>query len=237
MEEVYSNNYLKINKNNRTSIFTIELSVSNNILIDSLIKTKIIQGGTSTDDYKSIKFKAQSVKSLDNFIEEHSKRTGSKSLPISVIVDMTVSLVSQLKYLIIKYFHTILGYNKKNIIVINDARFVFVGSEYITEIEENMVALISSPFATNDFYLSPELLKIKEIPSYIHFKTAYFSLGCLLINGLLSNDDFYEEYLKHEQSSKIMESLYNHPIKGTKLYWLLSRCLVEEPENRSITLI
>jgi len=236
MEEVYSTDYLKINKNNRTSIFTIELSVSNNILLDSLIRTRIIQGGTSTDDYKSIKFKAQSVKSLDNFIEENSKRTGSKSLPISVIVDMTVSLVSQLKYMIMKYSHTILGYNKKNIIVINDKRFAFVGSEYITEIEENM-ALISSPFVSNDFYFSPELLKIKHIPSYIHFKTAYFSLGCLLINSLLSKDDFYEEYLKHEEPCKIIESIYNHPIKGTKLYWLLSRCLVEEPENRSILLL
>jgi hypothetical protein len=33
---------------------------------------------------------------------------------------------------------------------------------------------------------------------------------------------------------KIVEYLKDHTIKDTKLYWLISRCLVEDPEKRSI---
>jgi hypothetical protein len=54
---------------------------------------------------------------------------------------------------------------------------------------------------------------------------------------MLGDDEFYREYLTHKQPSKILEELKNHPVKHTKIYWLLSRCLVEEPNNRSIILI
>ena len=36
---------------------------------------------------------------------------------------------------------------------------------------------------------------------------------------------------------KIIAALHPHPINGTKLYWLLSRCLLDEPERRTILLI
>ena len=75
---------------------------------------------------------------------------------------------------------------------------------------------------------------MKELPSYIHYKTAYFSLGCLIVYALLGDDEFYTEYLKNKEVDKIVEYLKDHTIKDTKLYWLLSRCLVEDPEKRSI---
>jgi serine/threonine protein kinase len=99
------------------------------------------------------------------------------------------------------------------------------------------MATISCPFSTEDFFVSPELLEIKEIPSKIHFKTSYFSLGLLLIYMLLADDEFYTDYLKHKYSEKILESLNNHPVKNTRIFWLLSRCLVEDPKSRSIILI
>ena len=42
------------------------------------------------------------------------------------------------------------------------------------------------------------------------------------------NDKKEEVTLKH---------LDTHPIKDTKLYWLLSRCLLEDPNKRSIIFI
>jgi hypothetical protein len=117
---------------------------------------------------------------------------------------------------------------------------VFIGSELVANIdidEDCEMATISYPFSTSDFFVSPELLKVKEIPSKIHYKTAYFSLGLLLIYVLLADDDFYKDYLKHNHSEKILESLNSHPVKNTRIYWLLSRCLVEEAKNRSIILI
>jgi hypothetical protein len=82
------------------------------------------------------------------------------------------------------------------------------------------------------------MLKIKELPSHVHYKTSYFSLGCLLLYALTEGkEDFYTEYLKEIKCEKIHEYLNNLHFKNTKLYWLLSRCLVEEPKKRSILFI
>ena len=236
MIEIYCTDFLTIFEDKSKSIFTIEFSVSNRMLIESLIKTRIIQGATATDDYKSIKFKARSVISLIKFKEQNNKITGSYSLPINVSAEMTNNLSTQLNYLINNYSRTILGYSPENIIVINSTKFAFLGGEYVTEIEDDMLQ-ISYPFTSNDFFVPPEMLNIITLPSYIHYKASYFSLACLIIYALMPNDDFYKDYLNHRQIYKIIDNLNNHLIKGTKLYWLLSRCLVEEPKNRSILLI
>jgi hypothetical protein len=241
MTLIYSNDSIKIKEDKIKSIFTIEFFTSNKILIDSLIKTRIIQGATSTEDYREIKFKAQSVKPLLKFKEEQLKQSGAKTLPINLVAEMIFSLSIQLNHISSINNHTILGYSPENIIVINEKKFAFLGSEYVTKIEEDGKILVSYPFTSNEFYISPELLKIKELPSYVHYKTSYFSLACLVLNTLLSdeefNEGFYENYLKNNNPGKIIDQLNNHPIKNTKLYWLLSRCLIEDPKKRSILLI
>ena len=176
------------------------------------------------------------------------------------VASLIKTLTLQLDYLITRESHTILGYNPDNIIVINDHIFAYIGSELIGKIEEDKTALISYPFTPQDFFVSPELLTIKELPSYIHYKTAYFSLGCLSLYTLLSDSEFYTEYIKQEQKQEQEQKpeqkpeqkqkqeqeqvpinldnlLKTHPIKNTKLYWLLSRCLTKDPKTRSILFI
>lgn len=162
--------------------------------------------------------------------------TGSSKLSINIAAKMISDLTKQLNYLIKNENSTILGYNEDNIIVINGETFAFLGSDLMTNINEEMV-MISRPFTHKDFFIAPELFKINELPSYVHFKVAYFSLGCLILYALFSDAGFYTEYLKHQHSEKIQEYLDSHHIKNTKLYWLLSRCLVEDPKNRSILFI
>jgi serine/threonine protein kinase len=151
---------------------------------------------------------------------------------------MISSLSAQLSHLIIYESKTIIGYAPENIIVINDKTFAFLGSELVAEIDPigKEMATISCPFNVTDFFASPEMLKIKELPAYVHYKTSYFSLGCLILDALLE-EDFYKEYLKEIDCNKIYEYLNQLHFKNTKLYWLLSRCLVEEPKNRSIQFI
>ena len=164
------------------------------------------------------------------------KRQGKKNILISDISKMIRTLSLQLNYLIEFESTTIIGYNINDIIVINDDKFMFLGREFMSSIDYEECT-ICSPFSTKDFFVSPELLNIKEIPSKIHYKTAYFSFGLLLIYVLSYDEDFYINYLNHKQTDNIIEFLNNHPVKHTKIYWLLSRCLVEEPKNRSIILI
>ena len=53
---------------------------------------------------------------------------------------------------------------------------------------------------------------------------------------LLGDDDFiYSEDLQEKDT--ICHKMTTQSIKNTKLYWLLERCLVEEPRNRSILFI
>ena len=236
MTEIYSNDTLKIiqEKNNKT-IYKIEFNYQCPSLIRSLTKTHIIQGGTITDDYLTVRFKAVSVVPFPIFQEQHKKEYGSKSLSINLASNMLKSLTAQLSHLISKESQTIIGYNPEDIIVINGKTFAFLDSELIADIGPagKEMATISCPFNVTDFFVSPEILKIKELPSHVHYKTSYFSLGCLLLYALTGgSEDFYKEYLTRR--SFILNQLH---FKNTKLYWLLSRCLVEEPEKRSILFI
>ena len=226
------------------STFKIEFNYPNPLLINSLIKTQLILGATISDDHKQLRFKAQSVKSLQQFQEDKY----NKKLSVAEAAKLTEHMTTQLQYLIDIESHTILGYAPENIIVINDKTFATIGSEFIAKIEENEQVLISSPFSPTDFFVSPELQKITSLPSYVHFKTSYFSLGCVILYALLANDQFYHTYLQQQEEQQqeeqqqeeqaeettLINCLNNHPIKHTKLYWLLSRCLGEEPEKRSI---
>lgn len=229
---------LKISKDD-DSIFKIEFKSSEYSLINSLIKTRIIQGGSTDERYKTITFNANTVKTLEDFRNEKNISQGKKNLSVPDVAKMIHTLSIQLNYLIEYENRTIIGYNEEDIIVINEKKFVFLSSELVANIdsEGTEMAIISCPFSSNEFFFSPEMLKITEIPSKIHYKTAYFSLGVLLVYMLSEDDDFYKDYLKHKRSEKILECLNNHPIKNTRIYWLLSRCLVEESKNRSIILI
>jgi serine/threonine protein kinase len=177
---------------------------------------------------------------LHQFQEEKQKERG---LNITEFASLIKTLTSQLSYLLKTEHRTILGYNPENIIVINGHIFAHLGSEVISnKLEDNMV-LISYPFTSHDFFVSPELLTIKELPSYCHYKTAYFSLGCLALYTLLSDNEFYTNYLQEQKQEQeqipinLENLLKSHPIKHTKLYWLLSRCLMKDPKTRSILFI
>jgi hypothetical protein len=238
MREIYKTDSAKIKVDDQTGIFRIEFVHPSPVLIRSLIKTKLIQGATSTSNYKTIQFKATSVKSLAQFQSDLKAATGVPNLPISIAAHMTACLTHQLKYLVSTESRTIIGYAAEHVIVINDKKFAYLGSDFVSEIEAlDNKTQICYPFSPTDFFVSPELLKITDLPSHVHYKTAYFSMACLIISTLLSNTEFYTEYLRHKQADKIIAALHPHPINGTKLYWLLSRCLFDDPERRTILLI
>jgi hypothetical protein len=236
MSEIYVNDGLKIfqDKNNKM-MYKIHLDYSNPQLLRSLIKPRLIEGGTITDDYKSLRFNALSVKSFAEYKAHHNKIRGSPNLSINIIVQMLESLTKQLNYLILKERRTILGYTASNIIVINDKTFAFLGSDLVADISpKDNHAIVSCPFNVRDFFASPEMLKMRILPGYVHYKASYFSLGCLILYSLISEDDFYIEYLKELDINKMDDYLNQLHFKGSKLYWLLSRCLVEDAEKRSI---
>jgi len=236
MEVIKSENYEIYKLEN--SIYKISFHSTAYSLVNSLVRSRLIMGSSTDENYKTITFKAESVKTFCQYMHDYAVRTGKKALLVSDAARMIRSLVHQLSYLLEKDSSTIIGYNPEELIVINDEKFAFLGSELVANFDaDTEYAIISYPFSSKDFFFSPEIIRIKEIPAYVHYKTSYFSLACLIIYAVLGDNEFYTEYLRHKQTEKIIEYLDNHPIKQTKIYWLLSRCLVEEPNNRSIILI
>lgn len=235
MEEIILNENVKITK--ERIIYKIEFRYTSYSLINSLLETNIIKGGSTDEKYKSIIFKVNSIKTLKQYQDELKVKNGKKNILTKDLGKMLQSLVIQLNYLIENESCTIIGYNPNEIIIINDEKSVFLGSELVANINSEGMTMISCPFSPTDFFISPELLKIRELPSFIHYKSSYFSLALLIIYYLLADNEFYKDYLNERHTKKIIDVLDNHPIKNTKIYWLLSRCLVEEAKNRSIILI
>ena len=220
--------------------FTIFFDSYNEALIKSLSKTRIILGATTTEKYRSLTFKATSVLTFFDFQKELERENKSLKLTYNLALKMTHNLVTQLNYLITQFSKTFLGFSPKNLIIIDKSKFIYLCDEFLLDIikngENGEKILIKSPFTRDDFFLAPELLSIKEIPTFINYKVSYFSLGYLILYTLLGHDiDSVREDL--QEKDKICHRMKTLIIKNTKLYWLLERCLVEEPKNRSILFI
>ena len=94
---------------------------------------------------------------------------------------------------------------------------------------------ITYPFSPGDFYMSPEHWSIKEIPANIHYKACYYSLACLIIHGYTNIKDDIKDI--NNMNNNINHKLELLPIKDTKLYYLLKRCITEDIKNRCILYI
>jgi hypothetical protein len=227
-------------------IYTMYFASYSEALIKSFVKPRIILGATASSNYKILKFKASSVQTLSTLL----KKTYNK-LSVPLAAQMLKTLVQQLNYLIVCESKTIIGYSPKNIIVIDGTKFVYLCGDHLLEIAPNSdTTMVTFPFSQSEFIRSPELCKIKTIPATVHYKASYYSLGCLIIYVLSGDDNlFLKDILYNEDNNTSQselqlprEKLINNyidsmPIKGTKLYWLLKRSLVEDAKNRSILLI
>ena len=223
--------YDKDNKNT----YKIFFNSYNESIIKSITKTKIILGATTTEKYNTLTFKATSVQSFKEYQKDIEKETGEKKMNYESILKMTYNLATQLNYLIINNSKTFLGYSPDNLIVIDKNKYIYLSNEYLLDIDDEQV-IITFPFSQNDFLMSPELLNIKEIPSFINYKVSYFSFGYLILYGLVGDDNLINNTKKIIQE-KIKLQMETTNIKNTKLYWLLKRCLVEESKNRNIIFI
>ena len=218
--------------------FTIFFDSYNEALIKSLLKTRIILGATTTDKYRTLTFKSTSVQTFFDFQKELERENKSLKLTYNLALKMTHNLVTQLNYLITHFSKTFLGFSLKNLIIVDKIKFIYLCDEFLLDIIENKEKeekiLIKFPFTSDDFFWAPELSHIKEIPSFVNYKVSYFSLGCLILFCLLGDDNFIKD---DGEEIMIKDKLNTITIKNTKLYWLLERCLVEEPKNRSILFI
>lgn len=125
-----------------------------------------------------------------------------------------------------------------------DPQFLFLNDRLLFEVDESDGALLvdrKSAISTKatvkattsiSAFLSPELVETlnrDSMPMRVHFKTAYYSAAQLIIYFLLNVDRIPEDAEKDPE--------YLRPIKGTKLYWFLMRCLHRVPSERTYAYI
>lgn len=222
MTEFLSTDEFSIYKNEKDNTeFTIEFTTSSESLINSMIKTKQIIGSSISDDYKSLTFRASSIKSLKKYISKRENITYDNALKL------IWSLTKQLHYLITIEHECFYEFIIENIIVIDDDKFIYISNEELLKLSKSNKIQFTKPFNREGF-ISPEVLKINKIPSELNYKTIYYSLAVLAVYFLfdknINNND-----LTNEENLK--------PIEGTKLFGLLIRCLYEDPERRTIIYI
>ena len=243
MTTLLSNDHFQIIQQNQTT-FSIEFPIYSETIIQSITKSRILLGTTITNDFHTLIFKASTVKTLPQFKQQLSIANGKATLPIALAAKLAADLGSQLKYMITIFNMTIFGFSPENIIVIDDSKFIYLSSEYLTEINKrNSTIMLCFPIDFKTIFTAPELFQIKEIPSFIHFKVSYYSYGLLLLYALIEDKYFYDNYVRGKENKKekvplrnekIHEYLQSLSIKETKLFWFIERCLVLEPESRSI---
>ena len=110
-----------------------------------------------------------------------------------------------------------------NIIVIDDGIFIPTNMNDLYEIKNNNIT-IDSPYNKKNPYLSLILQNNDKIPFQVNYKCFYSSLALLIYNKLLDKEN--KNYLHGLR-----------PIFGSRLYWMLRYCLLENPEERLIVII
>lgn len=210
--------------------YIIQFKYSAYHLIQSIVKSRIIPGVSTDEKYRTLTFKARSVNSLVDI---------ALPLSISTVARMIPFVARQLNHLLCVHSQTIYGLATTDFIIINDTIPVFLGNDWVISLdsERRNMAMISCPYVPTEGFFSPEVLHIRELPTFIHYKSAYASLGLWLVYLLVGNDSFYQEYIHHKQISRCLDVLQKHPIYQTRLYAFLSRCLVEEPAERCLFLL
>lgn len=225
-----STNDFQISKyTGKNTMFTIDFHSRSEALINSIIMTNQILGVTVSHDYKSITFNAISVKSFSKYQNDLYKIQGTKNMNYENTLRLISCLTNQIQHLIIEESLCFYLYDLENLIVINDSKFVYLSNTHLME-TSNQFIQIGRPFSCLGFF-SPELIKINRIPSSISYKTIYYSLGALVIFAL-----FNVNIINTEPASIELDNIL-FPIEGTKLYWLLLRCLDSDVERRSILYI
>ena len=110
------------------------------------------------------------------------------------------------------------------LVVVNSNIFVPMNLEDLYIIKKKQIT-IDKPYSKDNNYLSLELKENSTIPHTVHFKCFYSSLALLIydkIIGIQENPDYHV-------GLKV--------IFGSRLYWILRYCLLENAEERLIVII
>ena len=170
-----------------------------------------------------IKFKAPDVIPLKQLLKSKQNQLGYKQTE-TLFINLSKQMLN-----LEKDNYTNILFNINDIVVINSIHavpvFLYLNTEFFSPIIDEKIEILL-PFMKNNLFLSPELKEVKTIPSSLHFKSSYYSIG-MIVSYCINNESF-----EKKDNDEILEVILN-----TKLYFAIKRCLEIEPIDRFLLFI
>ena len=206
----------------------IEFNKPQNILINSLIKSGLLNNAIAEDNYKNVYFKCSSMCLLQDIFE--------KLKPIN-IYKMIYDISSQMRYLLEDQNSVFIGFDPRHILVVNEDTYLYINGEHLEKIDDQENIEIKYPPNSQDYILAPELYEITELPCKINYKCSYYSVGILYLYIFNIIETKRIQKIDTNDVEEITQLLKNLSINHTKIYYFLQRCLQKNPVNRQILFV
>ena len=196
-------------------------------LYSSIIKSHLLTSAFHDPRKNSMFFTAANVQPLSDYLKTRTNNRMSERECAKLIYNLT----TQIQYLE-ENNYVLYGYNLNDILVINEQTFIVANAQYILPLEPETKSIVFYSPIIKPFFSNPELLELTNLPSSIYYKSSYYSLGvlvafCLLNKNLIQNGPV---------TDKELEIILN-PIKYSKVYWFIKRCLNKRYEQRVLLFI
>lgn len=215
---------IEIKKINNYSFNLFINNSESNIIYSSILL--FMKHGYYIDNKSSIIINCENIKSFNNYLNENNDL-----LTYEQCLHIINTLSIQINYLLEHNFgfYTI---NLNDIIVINDNIFLIINCDKLLKIDihtNNKMLLVNKYInIENNCFNNPEILNISELPCKINYKCIYYSLGLLIIHCLFGINSHQLNY----NANSVTDSL--EPIKNTKMYYFLERCLQINIDKRQL---
>jgi hypothetical protein len=196
-------------------------------LYSSIIKSHLLTSVFHDPRKNSIFFTAATVQTLTEYLKTRTNTKMSERECAKLIYNLT----TQIQYLEEREY-ILYGYNLNDILVINEQTFIVASANYILPLELETKSIIFYSPIIRPFFSSPELLELTNLPSSIYYKSGYYSLGGLVVFCLLNKNVIQTNV----SSDKEIETILR-PIKYSKVYWFIKRCLNKRYEQRVLLFI
>jgi hypothetical protein len=206
----------------------IEFNKPQNILINSLIKSGLLNNAIAEDNYKNVYFKCSSMCLLQDIFK--------KLKPIN-IYKMIYDISSQMRYLLEDENSVFIGFDPRHILVVNEDTYLYINGEHLEKIDDQENIEIKYPPNSQDYILAPELYEITELPCKINYKCSYYSVGILYLYIFTIIETKRIQKIDTNDVEEINQLLKNLSINHTKIYYFLQRCLQKNPVNRQILFV
>ena len=196
-------------------------------LYSSIIKSHILTNAFHDPRKNSIFFTAASVQTLSEYLKTRTNNRMSERECAKLIYNLT----TQIQYLE-ENDYILYGYNLNDILVINEQTFIVANTQYILPLESETKSIVFYSPIIKPIFCNPELLELTNLPSSIHYKSSYYSLGVLIAFCLLNKNLIQNGPVTDKELEIILKS-----IKYSKVYWFIKRCFNKRYEQRVLLFI